>query len=423
MVDLFELLVCFIEDGTALLFMSLYLGFKFKGAKRIWGYIGATSVSVALITYLNSLYINEGMYGLLFTLIYFAYALIFLKGDIYTKFFLAAFTNTIMYIIPTATLLIVLKRFPHINWLEMGTWRIFIVFTTKAVFIIVCALLLKFKMGQNSIKTNKKIVMLMPVVSQFVLFLILGEILERENTSPVMMLTMLGFVTMASLTYYSFMKVNRDIEIETEKNALLQKYEADKKHAGEVEELYSKTCSVRHDMANHFEILARLVENDKEKAKEYIESVTKNQINELRSVVKTGNMAFDAVINSKIAVCEKNNIKVQVRVMNNSVDKLKSHEIGIIFSNLFDNAIEGCENAKEKRIELDVQTQGIRTSIVMKNTIQNSVLEKNKELNTTKSDKSIHGFGVKNIRTIVDSYGGMMSFFEEDGYFGCDILI
>ena len=42
---------------------------------------------------------------------------------------------------------------------------------------------------------------------------------------------------------------------------------------------------------------------------------------------------------------------------------------------------------------------------------------------TTKDNKEYHGFGIKNIKGIVDKYKGIIQFDEESGYFICDILI
>ena len=71
----------------------------------------------------------------------------------------------------------------------------------------------------------------------------------------------------------------------------------------------------------------------------------------------------------------------------------------------------------------------------MKNRIAESVLEKNPELKSTKNigggragldDASAcekHGFGVNQIKEIVESYGGLTDFYEEDGFFIVNMFI
>ena len=419
---LFELLVNVIEEGTALLFMSFYLGWKFKGAKRIAGFTLATIAAVILISYFNSLFLNEGLYTLLLMLMYFIYALVCLKGDIYSKLFISAFTNSLMSFIAIISIMLFSMFFETAQLYVISGPRYGVIFVSKALLILVCTLLIKFKNSSLDPKMRVNVATVVPFAGILSASGITSIFLKTDLAQEMLFISFaVLFVNL--LIYYIFMKISRDMEEESEAKILLQKYEMDKKHTTEVEELYSKTCSIRHDMVNHLETVASLIEKDSKKALEYIESVTKNQISGIRSFVKTGNDTFDAVINSKVALCDKKDIKVQIRVMNHSLDRLKSHEIGIIFGNLFDNAIEASEALAEKRIELDVQSQGARTSIVMKNTVGMPVLEKNHDLNTTKEDNSIHGFGIRNIRTIVEEYGGMINFFEEDNFFGCDILI
>ena len=59
----------------------------------------------------------------------------------------------------------------------------------------------------------------------------------------------------------------------------------------------------------------------------------------------------------------------------------------------------------------------------MKNRISKSVLDENPELKSTKADSEKHGFGVNQIKEIVESYSGMTDFYEEDGFFIVNMFI
>ena len=43
--------------------------------------------------------------------------------------------------------------------------------------------------------------------------------------------------------------------------------------------------------------------------------------------------------------------------------------------------------------------------------------QKNKKLNTTKADKSNHGYGLKSVKRLAEQSGGLADIFEEDGMF------
>ena len=62
--------------------------------------------------------------------------------------------------------------------------------------------------------------------------------------------------------------------------------------------------------------------------------------------------------------------------------------------------------------------------IVMKNTIEGSVLKENPHLNTTKKDNvEQHGYGLKSVRDIVKKYNGSMQINEQEGYFVVDVIL
>ena len=169
----------------------------------------------------------------------------------------------------------------------------------------------------------------------------------------------------------------------------------------ELEDLYNKVCGIRHDLKNHFAAIDALIDEEPQKAHEYIKSLTQNQLQSVIRFVKTDNDSFNAIANAKIAVCEREGIKVQTRIKNNSLSRLTDDEIGIIFGNLFDNAIEAARQAEDKQINLDVTVKGEYLSIIMTNSVQGSVLADNKSLETTKKNKSLHGYGTKSINRIV----------------------
>lgn len=425
MVDWFDISISVIEEIITLSFVSLYLGWKYEGYKRISGFIVTLIVSVCIMEFLNSLYIYEGFLGMVFTLIYFLYALLFLKGDIYTKLFIAQFTNCIAYfsIILLQLCVSILTKVPNEILYAVGVYKIGISILSKLLLIVIFYMLLRFKTKSMQYKTYMKILVFLPVVTETTMTGIMNVFVAENGIHRNLLLSIISVMLANVLTFYAFIKISRDMKKESEMQIMKQKYDNDKRFAEEIEEIYSKTCGLRHDILNHMELLYRLIETDREKALEYIDSVVHNQLGQMKSFIKTDSECFDAIANAKLAICEKFDIKVQVRVMNNVLCRLKNDEIGVIFGNLFDNAIEAAKNTKEKRIELDVQAQGKRCSIVMVNSINASVLSHNAELNTTKKHKEYHGYGLKNINRVVESYGGMINFFEEDDFFGCDILI
>ncbi len=425
MVDWFDLSISIAEILIIQLFISFYLGWKYEGHIKNIYFIAFLIVSVITIEILNSFYINEGFFSMIFTLIYFIYALIALNGDIYTKLFIAQFANSIAYF--TAAISILgFSLFVPVSAQALYTTnelKVWLSISSKILLIIVFWVLLKFKAKSIRHNTYMKLLTFLPVVTEVAMIGVMNVFLSHGAISNDLLLSTISVMLANVLTFYAFIKISKDMKKESEMQIMKQKYEDDKRFAEEIEELYSKTCGLRHDILNHMEIISRLIKTDGEKALEYVDSIVHNQLGQMKFFIKTDNECFDAIANAKLAICEKLSIKVQVRVMNNALCRLKNDEIGVVFGNLFDNAIEATKNTKEKRIELDVQKQGKRCLIIMMNSIDNPVLLYNAKLNTTKKYKQYHGYGLKNVNRVVESYGGMIDFFEEDDCFGCNILV
>ena len=99
--------------------------------------------------------------------------------------------------------------------------------------------------------------------------------------------------------------------------------------------------------------------------------------------------------------------------------------LGIILSNLLDNAIEAeCrQNTNNRKILLHLQQDKGMYYITIKNYIDASVLSTNPSLFTNKADKKHHGWGVRSVRKIVQSLDGIYQQYEQDSYFITTIIL
>lgn len=425
MISLFEIGVNVLEMFIVLMFLTLYFGSKYKRIKAVAGFILSLIVTVAIITYLNTLYIYEAFLGLIFAAMYFIYCVLFLKGDTDVKLFMSGFINCIVYSLALFSILCAsLLPDGNINSIFGFTpTRFYLIALSKTLLIIICIILVKFRFNYIAKKSNMLLFIIMPVITEISTVGIMQIYLKHNELNTELFLVAIGIMLTNFLIYYLFIKINRDLEKASQLALLRQKVEIDKKNAQDIENLYIKTCGIHHDLVIHFSTLSKLLEQSKEKALEYINNVINNQLETIKTLIKTGNDCFDAIANTKIALCEKHGIRCVVRVMENSLESLNDDEIVVLFGNLFDNAIEASKDSKRKTIKLDVQIQDGFLSVFIKNSIDKSVLDKNKNLQTTKISKKYHGFGIKNIKRIIQKYDGIIRYYEKDNYFICDILI
>ena len=122
----------------------------------------------------------------------------------------------------------------------------------------------------------------------------------------------------------------------------------------------------------------------------------------------TNQTTINAILNIKNEQAKKKKITLEIVVPKDFIlVKVTDMDLVIILANCLDNAIE----AVEKIGQLDLQKIKIvilsdETGILIM--IENPVLEKLdlNRLETTKNEKGKHGFGIKNIKSIVEKYEG-----------------
>ncbi len=192
----------------------------------------------------------------------------------------------------------------------------------------------------------------------------------------------------------------------------------------EAEKQYEEMNKIRHDMKNHLQCVSALIaENEYEKADKYIADIIKNKMNFGIKQINTGNRVIDAISNTKLMQCSKENISTIINAskITTSVDDI---DMCSLLGNVFDNAIEACRKLEEGReIYFQINQNKEYLNIIVKNHIKGSVIKNNPMFKTTKKQKGIHGYGIKTIKDIVKKYNGMMEMYEKDGYFVVDIWI
>jgi sensor histidine kinase regulating citrate/malate metabolism len=75
------------------------------------------------------------------------------------------------------------------------------------------------------------------------------------------------------------------------------------------------------------------------------------------------------------------------------------------------------------KIDIRIYNEGNYLVIKVANSIKESVLKYNPNLQSTKKDKSKHGFGTVSTKDIVKNHNGMIRFYEKNNQFITDIWL
>ena len=119
----------------------------------------------------------------------------------------------------------------------------------------------------------------------------------------------------------------------------------------------------RHDFLNHLQVVYSLIEmGEYQEANDYIEQVY-GKITAVSKVMKTANPAVNALLQVKVAACEKAGIPVEVSITSNWEElenTIPDWEMCKVLSNLIDNAIDALEEVTDRRLTVTL-TEDLRS--------------------------------------------------------------
>ncbi len=193
------------------------------------------------------------------------------------------------------------------------------------------------------------------------------------------------------------------------------------KHFEEVQSIYDKMRGWRHDYHNHIQALLALVGDD-ERTRDYLWKLNKD-LTEVDTVVKTGNVTVDAILNSKLTLIKSKDIPVDA--VARVPDDLKISEIDLcaIIGNLLDNAIEAVlplpPEARFIRIYIGMLKSQLYISVT--NSTASEPRKIGEKYVSTKGEG--RGVGLMRVDGIAKRNGGTVNRQNESGVFATEVLL
>lgn len=205
-----------------------------------------------------------------------------------------------------------------------------------------------------------------------------------------------------------------------ESEALIQNIENNRENARAI-------SALRHDLRNHL-ISLRLLnrEGHTQEIDSYIDSLMP-QVTAPRKQYITGNDLADGLLSMKLDPGQLPDVDCQVNLDLSKAGFISNEDLCVILGNALDNAIEACAVIKEGQTK-HISVTGSPAANYLLLRFENSCRKMPTLVNglpmTGKSDSRMHGFGLKNIRNVVDKYEGNLSISQvADGSFVLTIMI
>lgn len=317
-------------------------------------------------------------------------------------------------------------------------WKIVMILITETI-IVTGSFLLKKAIGKipSYLKRISVFIIMMPLSLNIVIMAICADQLYYEeemimnniySSITVLVACIIMFIgTICNIVILeNYLKVKK---IENETNLQISEislqYDYYMKQVKDMENIRR----LSHDIKNHLEALKGDIDN--ERKMEYINGIER-KLSKYQSYYKTGNAFIDSLLHVKRLEAIEGGIEFKVLADFTPFKKIKDEDLCVIISNIIDNALYECHLVREESTDsgclVQLKARKVKSflSILCENSIRKSqeeLLKKQVVWDTTKEDRRNHGIGIKNIKRVVQEYGGEVSFHIEEGMFSVSIII
>lgn len=289
-------------------------------------------------------------------------------------------------------------------------------------FFILCELIVKIsRYKQKYIDVRRSILFAtIPIISIVLVLLIFIKFINDNGNADIWNLVLLlGIIYINFMMFFLLGKMSDLVSTEREKELLTKQIKMQAKHYDQLESYQCEIRRIRHDMKNHMLALHQIVnDGDTKQADSYLSALLDN-LKDVPKVIDTGNPSIDTILNIKLDEARQNNLSVGTDILIPQGLNMAFEKSVALFGNLLDNAVEAAVLTDEKTISIKMNVIGGTLYLQITNSI-NSPID---NLLTAKPDIINHGFGLKNVRLVVDECNGTMKTEEEGGVFRITIVL
>ena len=195
------------------------------------------------------------------------------------------------------------------------------------------------------------------------------------------------------------------------------------KHCEEVQNVYRTMRGWRHDYHNHIQAMLALTDKPQQ-LRAYLLKLN-SDLTTVDTVIKTGNVMVDAILNSKLSLIQSRQINLHAKAVVPSDLRISEIDLCTVIGNLLDNAMEAClkqEQDSERFVRVYIGILKKQLYISVQNSSGQQIKKSGKTYISTKNSES-HGFGLKRIDRIVAKYDGYINRQHEEGVFATEVLL
>lgn len=223
-----------------------------------------------------------------------------------------------------------------------------------------------------------------------------------------------------------YFKMNEIFIYEKEKTVYVQQIDIISGNTLEQKKIMKNFHEEKHNLVNELVALKGGIEkDDKEMVVRNINRLI-NNCGYVGTICNSGNSIVDAIINFKYAIAKEYGIDLRLKIFIPDELPIEQCDIGIVLGNAIDNAIEATKdcNYKKKIIEISMGLKKQAWVLVIKNPFEHEIKkDKSGKILSTKQEKYGHGYGLKSIMRIAETYQGEAIIDAKNNLFSLTVVL
>lgn len=250
-------------------------------------------------------------------------------------------------------------------------------------------------------------------------------ILHNGKVSQVQsIMVIIAFLIINGFIFYLYDALVSSYNLKIQSELLAEEKEYYYNQCQYMQQSEKKINSFRHDVKNQLDMIYELLKYEsKSNIKEYVEKLEKN-LGSNSVYSKTGNIALDSILNLKLSQAKQKGIQIICESEIPEDLQLNASDLMVILGNLLDNSITAAEKVKENPfIKIWVSYSKGMLFISIENAYCGKIIEINGHLLTTKNNKEHHGYGLSNVKKVLEAYHGMVEFDHTKNIFRVDAAL
>ena len=360
-----------------------------------------------------------------FLLLSFLFSIIALKGNVFEKLAICSLTFTLIFAVNLPILAIssaITKQYPEVilNSIDKTDILILDTFLSKIVYLGITQAILVVRRKEKFVLHKKEWLV---IIASFIISIVIASsvhlLLLTRSAKPTIYLLIAFSLTLLDLIILLFVIwVNRTSTLQEENLQIKLRLKKQKEETELINSKYEETSILRHDFMKHLHTIDELIQkNDTENAIIYIQGLYQKQNETFLHTVYSEQSILDSLLNEKIREAKDKKIDITCRLIADIPVSIQM-DVCTILTNLIDNAIEYCSELQDPaKIIVILQKSHGYYRITVKNTIILSILKYNHDLRTRKTNKAVHGWGLKSVHRIAEEHNGGVDIYEDKGMF------